>query len=127
MSYPLFAAGVLAVLATIGHFFAGYKMYIRPIIGSNADAIPKNVVLCLFHYMSVYLILTAIILLAFSFGYSLIFDSIHDVTLVIGISYAGFALVQLAVALTSSVKSGPLKMFQWIFWLLIALLSLVAA
>lgn len=126
MNYLLLIAGIIATGATIGHFAIGAKSFLKPVMRADVDEVPKRVMESLFHYMSVYLILTTIILLAFSFGNNLVFKNQADVIKLIGFSYAGFAIVQFLVALTSPVKMGIVKIFQWVFWALIALFSLLS-
>jgi hypothetical protein len=58
-------------------------------------------------------------------GDRLIFDSPGDVLKIIGLNYAGFAIVQFIIASRSKVKNGVFKMFQWIFWALIAFFSFI--
>lgn len=125
MNYLILTAGVLASLATIGHFAIGTKDFLKPVMNSNIDEIPKKVMQSLFHYMSVFMILSSVILLAISMGQSLIFENISDIVKIIGCIYAGFAVVQFFIALTSSIKMGVLKLFQWVFWTLIAIFSLL--
>ena len=127
MDYLILTSGVVATLATIGHFTMGNKMYVKPVMDSNADEIPKRVMLSVFHYMSVYMVLTVVILIAFSFGENLVFENPSDVLKIIGFSYAGFAAAQLIVAFTTPIKMAVFKMFQWIFWILIAVFALLAA
>jgi hypothetical protein len=59
-------------------------------------------------------------------GENLIFENTPDVLKMIGFIYAGFAVVQFGIALTSTIKMGVFKLFQWIFWVLIAVLVLVS-
>jgi hypothetical protein len=127
MDYLILTSGVVATLATIGHFAMGNKVYVKPVMDSNAAEIPKRVMLSAFHYMSVYMVLTVVILLAFSMGENLVFENPADVLKLIGFSYAGFAGAQLVIALTSPIKMGIFKLFQWIFWALIAVFALLAA
>ena len=121
MNYYLLIAGILAVLATIGHFAVGTKDFLKPVLNSNIDEIPKKVMHSLFHYMSVFMIITSVILISFALGNSLVFEKTNDVVLIIAIVYSGFAVIQLIIALNSSIKMGVFKLFQWIFWTLIAL------
>jgi len=120
MNIMVLMAGVIAGLATLGHFTAGTKMYLKPFMAAEMDAIPKNVILSVFHYISVYQIFSSLLLIMVGINFE---NCMYDTTMVlnfIGINYAFFALVQIVIALTSSVKGGLFKMFQWIFWLLIA-------
>jgi len=126
MDYFILTAGIIACLATIGHFAIGLKDFLKPVLNSQIDEIPKKVMQSLFHYMSVFMIVTSIFLLAISTGKCVLFDSTADVVKLIGFIYAGFAIVQFIIALTSSVKLGVFKLFQWIFWALIAVFSLLS-
>jgi uncharacterized membrane protein len=113
-------AGILAGLATLGHFTAGTKMYLKPFLATDLDAVPKNVILSVFHYVSVYQIFSSMVLIMVGINFE---NCVYDPTMLlnfIGINYAFFAGVQIIIGLSSSVKGGLFKMFQWIFWVLIA-------
>ncbi|MBR8537464.1 hypothetical protein KDU71_17985 [Carboxylicivirga sediminis] len=121
MNTMVLLAGVIAGLATLGHFTAGTKMYLKPFKACDLDVVPKNVILSVFHYVSVYQILSSLLLIMVGVNFE---NCMYDPTMVlnfIGMNYAFFALVQIIIALTSSVQGGLFKMFQWIFWVLIAL------
>lgn len=120
MNNSLVLAGVLGALATMGHFGVGYKRFLKPVLRANIDPVAVKVMSSLFHYMSVFMVLTTVLLLAFGFGDPLFFRSPNDVVWLIGACYTGFALVQFLIALTSSIPAGIFKLFQWIFWALIA-------
>ncbi len=126
MDYFILTSGVLASFATIGHFAIGHKDFLKPVLESNIDEIPKKVMQSLFHYMSVFMILTSVILIAIAIGQNLIFENTQDIVKFIGIIYAGFAIVQFLIAINSSIKMGVFKLFQWIFWALIALFCLLS-
>ncbi len=125
MNYYILTAGILSAMATVGHFTMGLKDFLKPVISSSIDEIPKKVMESIFHYMSVFLIVTSIVLLAFSFGENLLFENTKDVTIFIGIIYGGFGILQIIIALASSIQGGVFKLFQWVFWLLIAVLLLI--
>jgi len=125
MNYLILISGVLAALATVGHFAIGTKDFLKPVMTSGIDEIPKRVMQSLFHYMSVFMIITTVILLAISFGNNLVFSHAADVVKVIGFIYAGFAIIQFIIALSSSIKMGIFKLFQWVFWTLIAVFALL--
>ncbi len=125
MNYFILTSGILASLATIGHFAVGTNDFLKPVLNSDIDEIPRKVMQSLFHYMSVFMALTSVILLAISMGENLIFEHTKDVVKMIGLSYAGFAIIQFIIALTSSINMGVFKLFQWVFWTLIAAFSLI--
>ncbi len=126
MDYLLLTAGIVALGATIGHFTMGSKDFLQPILNSNADEIPKKVMHSLFHYMSLFMVLTTVILLAFSMGNSLMFSNTDVIVKVIGFFYLGIAIIQFIIAATSKLNKGIFKLFQWVFWILIATFSLLS-
>ncbi|BDD00390.1 hypothetical protein [Persicobacter psychrovividus] len=120
MNYFTIAAGLLATFACIGHFTMGTKDFLRPILQANVALIPRKVMQSLFHYMSVILVLTAVLLLSFGFGHHLGFEHPKDIILLWAVLYLGLGIAQFAVALTLPVKGNIFRLFQWIFWLLIS-------
>ena len=126
MNYLILTSGILATFATIGHFAIGTKDFLRPVMSSDINNIPKKVMQSLFHYMSVFMILTSVILLSIAMGQKLIFENTSDIVKLIGITYAGFAVIQFTIALTSGIKMGVFKLFQWVFWILIASFALIS-
>jgi hypothetical protein len=127
MNYLLLIAGILSLMATIGHFAIGTKDFLKPVLNSSIDDIPKKVMHSIFHYLSVFMILTTVVLLMVSISKCVFFADGVTVVKFIGVVYAGFAVVQLIVALTSGIKGGVFKLFQWVFWVLIAIFSLLGA
>ncbi len=126
MNYWILTAAILAVMATLGHFAVGYKSYLVPVLRSNVNIVPAKVMSSLFHYMSVFMVLTSIALLAFSFGETLFFSNPTDILHFFGITYAGFGIVQIVVAISSKIPMGLAKLFQWVFWFAIALCCFMA-
>lgn len=121
MDYLVLTAAILNVLATIGHFIMGQKQFLDPVMDSNIEEIPKKVMQSLFHYMSVFMVFTTYALFALSAGCNMmVFENGTDVLKVIGFIYAGFAVIQFFIALSSDIKLGVFKLFQWIFLALIA-------
>lgn len=127
MTNLVLAAAIFSLLATIGHFAMGKKMFLQPIMESNADILPKKVMESVFHYMSFFLVFTTFVLFAFSEEYFLCFKESRDVLMILGIIYSGFAVVQIIIGLTAPIKNGIFKLFQWILWVLIALFCFLAA
>ncbi|KPK28481.1 MAG: hypothetical protein AMJ61_02195 [Desulfobacterales bacterium SG8_35_2] len=120
MNYYYLIAGILSLMAVFGHFTMGAKDFLKPVLDSQIDVIPKKVMHSLFHYMSVFMVLTTIIMLMFSFDKRFMFENTHDIGIFIGIIYSGFAISQFVIALISSIDKGIFKLFQWVFWILIA-------
>ncbi|MFA8434840.1 MAG: hypothetical protein ACEPOZ_10030 [Marinifilaceae bacterium] len=115
-------AGLIALSATVGHFLVGYKEFLKPVLDSNTGPIPQQVMRSLFHYMSIFQIFSTLTFLLAAFN-KLPFHT--DGILLLAFIYASFGLVQIYVALTSKIKGGLFKLFQWIFWILIAVSALL--
>ena len=118
-------AGVLALFAAIGHLAIGKKMFLNPMMHAEFDPLAKKVMQSVFHYISVFLFLTAYILIMPGVRGA---DCAIDPTPVfgfIGVNYLLFAIAQIIIALRA--KISLFKMFQWIFWILIAVFSFLAA
>ncbi len=119
MNWFIFIAGIFAGFTTFGHFTVGSKSYLKPMLKADFDIISKKVMHCVFHYVSVYLILSSLVLLGAGIG----LKNIDFPTLLlhfIAMHFAAFAFVQLAIAMTSKIQKSLFKMFQWTFFILIA-------
>ena len=122
MNWLIFIAGVIAAMTTVGHFTVGRKDFLKPLLDSSLDDVPKKVMHCVFHYISAFLVLSTLALLAVGAGVK--FKSSQNFLVdFIAIHYAAFAVIQLVIALKSKIPKPALKLFQWIFFSLIAILS----
>ncbi len=81
---------------------------------------------CVFHYVSAYLILSAIALLMIGSGIGLQGDTTL-LTRFIAVNYAVFAVWQIILALGSRIPNGIFKLFQWILFTLIAIFAWIGA
>jgi len=125
MNYYIFVSAILSLGAIIGHLTMGKKEYLKPVLLSEIDIVPKKVMLSLFHYMTVFMVLSTIILFAGSHHECPMYDYVHNMVRFIGIVYAFFALTQFIIAATSGIAGGVFKLFQWILWLLIAVTAVL--
>ena len=125
MNYFIFISALISLVAIIGHCSMGRKEYLKPVLDSDIDIVPKKVMQSLFHYMSVFMVLSMIILLAGSHHLCPMYDYVHNMVRFIGIVYAFFALTQFIIALTSGIPGGVFKMFQWVFWAFIAAFAII--
>jgi len=125
MNYFIFVSAMISLVAVIGHFTMGRKAYLLPVLDSDIDMVPKKVMQSLFHYMSVYLVLSSIILFAGSHHLCPLYDYVQNMIRFIGIVYAFFAVTQFIIALTSGISGGVFKMFQWVFWALISAFAIL--
>ena len=119
MNWPIFIAGVGAGFITLGHFAVGSKQYLKPMLQASFDDVPKKVIQCVFHYISVYLVLSTIYLLLIGIGYNNQADNSWLVKF-ISINYGFFAVVQIVIAATSGIQNAIFKMFQWMLFAFVA-------
>lgn len=124
MNTPVLIAGILAAAATGGHFTVGSSRYLRPILDADLEEVPKRIVQCLFHYVSVWLVFSSCVMLWQGLGTSTGLCATALITF-IAAHYAAFALVQLVIVAVSRIPGGVFVLFQWIFWVLIAVLALL--
>ena len=126
MNWLILIAGLVALFATIGHLTMGRKTFLKPMMDASFDEVPKKVMQSVFHYVSVFQILSAVALLFVAFGFSFNLDSTLLIRFV-AFNYALFAITGIITALTSGIPNGLVKMFQWIFWVIIAVLAWIGA
>ena len=124
MNWPILIAGVGAVLITLGHFAVGSRLYLKPMLQASLDDVPKKVNHCVFHYVSAYLVLSAIFLLLVGIGYT---NQTGTSWLIkfISLNYGLFAVVQILIAATSGIQNAIFKMFQWTLFTFVAVFSWV--
>ena len=123
MNIYVLVAGIIAAFAAIGHLTVGKKQFLLPMLSAGFDQVPKKVMHSVFHYITVFLVLSAFVLIMMGIRGS---GCMFDPTLLlgfIGLNYLMFAIWQIIIALSSGISL--LKMFQWIFWLLISIFSIL--
>jgi hypothetical protein len=126
MNWYIVVAGSVALFSTIGHFAIGGKQFLRPMLESSFDPVARKVMHCVFHYISVFLILSTAALLAVGFGVQ-IGEGTTLLIRFISANFAAFALWQIGLASTAGIPNGVLKMFQWMFFVLIAVFGWIGA
>jgi hypothetical protein len=126
MNWMIFISGLAAGFVNVGHFTVGSKDFLKPMLQAEFDDVPKKVMHCVFHYVSVYVVLSFIVLIAIGLGFSF---GAADTLLVkfIAINYFFFAITQIVIAATSNIPKGVIKLFQWILFMLIAILAWIGA
>jgi hypothetical protein len=119
-------SGLAAGFVNVGHFTVGSKDFLKPMLQADFDDVPKKVMHCVFHYISVYLVLSFIVLIATGLGFSF---GTADALLVkfIAINYFFFAITQIVIAATSNTPKGVIKLFQWIFFMGVAIFAWIGA
>ena len=126
MNWLVLISGLIAAFCTVGHFAIGSKQYLQPMLQASFDDVAKKVMHCVFHYVSVYLVLSTAFLIAVGFGYKFNTDATRMVQF-IAVHFALFAVTQLIIAATSKIQNAAFKMFQWIIFVVIAVLAWLGA
>jgi len=122
MNWFITIAGLISAFTTVGHFFIGSREFLKPMLEAPLDPVPKKVMHCVFHYVSAFLILSTISLLGIGFGV-IAGDGAAALARFIAVNYAVFAVWQIVLAATSQIPKGIIKLFQWIFFVLIAVFA----
>lgn len=122
MNVMLIIAGLLGAFTTIGHFAMGSKLFLHPMLAANFDAVPKKVMHCVFHYVSAFLILSTAALFAAGFG-AVDHSASRLMVRFIAVNYALFAIWQITLALGSGIPRPLSKLFQWTFFILVAVFA----
>ena len=126
MNSYILIAGVFALATVLGHFTVGHKQYLKPMLQASFDPISKKVMHCVFHYVSTFLILSAAALLIIGSG--LWSGSVSAaVAIFIALNFTIFGIWQVVLAAKSGIPGGIFKLFQWIFFILIAVFSFLGA
>ena len=126
MNWLLLVSGLVAAFTTVGHFVIGGKLFLRPMVQAGFDEVATKQMHSVFHYVSVDLVLSTVVLVALGLGLDLGLGAALVVKF-IAIHYAFYALTQIIIALTSQLPGGMLKLFQWILFALIAMLAWLGA
>ena len=122
MNWLILISGIFALLTTIGHFAVGSKEFLKPMLEAEFDPVARKVMHCVFHYVSAFLILSTIALLCVGTGIM----KLQGSTMLgqfIAANYVAFSIWQIVLASTSGIPKGISKLFQWIFFVIIALLA----
>ena len=126
MNWFVLISGLFALFAVIGHVTMGIKSILKPMMDASFEEVPKKVMQSVFHYESVFLVLTAAALILVGFGFSFYLSS-ELLVRFIALNYLLFALVQLIIALSSSIPNPLIKLFQWGLWIVIAIFAWLGA
>ena len=122
MNGYIMIAGLFALATVLGHFTVGSKQFLQPMLRASIDPIPRKVMHCVFHYVSTYLILSAAALLIIGSGFWS-GGGASAVAVFIALNYIVFAIWQFVLAARSGIPGGIFKLFQWMFFVLIAVLA----
>ncbi len=120
----LIAANLVVFFVVIGHFIVGTRLYLLPMLEAEFDPVARKIMHCLFHYSSVFLVLSALVLTCVNLGLWSMSES-RLMLLFIAAQFAGCGFWQIYLAATSGIPGWPAKLFQWTLFLLAAALILL--
>ena len=119
-----FIAGLLAAFVVVGHFIMGIRSYLAPMLNAEFDQIPKATMQSVFHYISVFLVLSAAALILSALHVFPTEETELGVKF-LGANYLLFGVVQIFYSFKNKVKNPLVKMFQWTLFLPIGVLCLL--
>lgn len=122
MNWLIIVSGIFALFTTIGHFTIGSKKFLKPMLEAAFNPVAKKVMHCVFHYVSAFLILSSLALIYIGTG-TIELQGSRIVVQFIAANYFAFAIWQIVIAITSDLRTGLFKLFQWVFFLLVALFA----
>jgi hypothetical protein len=122
MNIPLVISGVLALIAAIGHTFGGSKKVMPHVLEASFDLHAKVTIQALWFAFAISLFLFSTFLIVLGINQDLIAQSQWLVRF-ISVHYFLYSFVFFIVGLNSDLNNGILKLFQWIVFLAIAILS----
>ncbi len=125
MNTMFLVAGGLAAFVAVGHFAMGIRWYLKPMLKADIEEIPKTTMQAVFHYVSVFISLSALFLIAVGMGYDLGSDPILTVRF-IGLNYVLFTITQVFYSFKNGIRNPLVSMFQWTMFLPIGLICLLA-
>ena len=118
MNWFALIAGLFGLFTTVGHFVIGGRTYLKPVVDSSIEAVPKRVIQSVFHYVSAFLVLSTAALLLTGFGVEL-YDGSVLLLKFIAVNYIVFAVWEISLALSSNIEKSLTKMFHWVFFAVI--------
>jgi hypothetical protein len=121
MNWFLIISGFFAAFTAFGHLQKGMPWYLDLMLSASFDKVAKKVMQSVFHYVSVFLITSSVVLLAIGLEVGLGLEVV--LVKFIAVNYFLFALVELYIASSANIEGGFIKMFHWIFFLLIAVFA----
>ena len=122
MNVLLLISGLLALIATFGHTFGGINKVLPPILKASFHFQDKVTIQAVWYALAINLFFFSACLLILGFNQDLI-DHTRWLVRLISIQYFLYSIVYLIISINSGINKGVLKIFQWIIFLFIAIIS----
>ncbi|GIU51658.1 hypothetical protein TUM4438_42060 [Shewanella sairae] len=126
MNIYLLIAGLLSLITCAGHLTYGRKHFLLPMQQAAFDPAAKAVMHCVFHYVSVFLLLSSLVLLACGFAAIARMQS-FGMLIFIALNFGLFAIWQLYIGFMSEANVTFRRLFQWLFFAMVAAFTLAGA
>ncbi|OEG72097.1 hypothetical protein BEL05_03635 [Shewanella colwelliana] len=117
-------AATFALLTCVGHFTIGIKSFLTPMLDANFDPIAQKIMQCVFHYVSVFLVMSTLVLYACGLEMVSIMQG-YGLVLFIALNYLLFAVWQIYIGFFSDIESPFKSLFQWFFFAAISFFTLL--
>jgi len=124
MNFYLILAGVLTGSVLIGHLTYSKRQYLLPIQQADFDPVVKTVIHCLFHYCSIFMLLSSLILFACGFE-AISYMHSFGILIFIALSFGLFAIWQVYISFSSELEKPLRSLFQWLFFTAISAFTLM--
>lgn len=124
MNIYLLIAAVLASITCVGHFVMAKPQFLRPMLQADFDPTTKTLMHCVFHYVSIFLVLSTLVL--FACGLQLVSTmQTYALSLFISLNFMLFAIWQIYIGYFAEAKSARRVQFQWVFFIIISVFTLL--
>ena len=119
MNGLIIGAGALAAIILIGHATVGRREYFLPMKAADFDPYARRVMEFVWHMSTVSIALMCLALLGVGFGYAPVGGEL--LVLFATAHFVAWGLVHLLLGLTSGLPRAPMRMFQWVLFLCVAI------
>ncbi|QYJ87640.1 hypothetical protein K0I73_08120 [Shewanella mesophila] len=119
MNIYFLIAAIISLLTCIAHLTFGHRQFLKPMQQAQFEPVAKAAMSCVFHYISVFLLLSTMVL--FACGLMLVSDmQSYSLVLFIALNFILFAIWQIYIGYFSYVANGFRYLYQWVLFLLIS-------
>ncbi|MCK8046694.1 hypothetical protein MSG37_17535 [Shewanella sp. 1CM18E] len=126
MNIYLLIAGLIALATSVWHLTYARKQFLMPMLHADFDATAQVIMRCVFHYVTVFLLLSSFVLLACAFAAIAQMQS-YGMLIFIALNFGLFAIWQIYIAFMSDASVSLKRLFQWLLFVLIAGFTAIGA
>ena len=116
-------SGLLAVVMLIGHSTLGRRDYFLPMRGADFDPYARRVMEFVWHMATIAIALMSLALLAVGCGY--LAEGGRLLVWFAGAHFLLWGLVHVVLGLTSGLPRAPIRIFQWVLFLSVAITAAI--